>query len=299
MRDMAGRPLPSVESLRCFVAAAEQSSFRRAAERVGLTPAAVSQRIKQLEEMLECRLFERSSRRVELTPDGQALLARALVALQELAACADVGGASPRTVRMSLGTRFELGMSWLIPALVHLRAAEPRWHLDVVFGSGTEILRQLDSGGVDAIITSAPTASAAWTAHALHPEGYSFVAAPSLVQRVALSEPADSANHTLIDISAELPLARYLLAVCPELSFADVWQAGTGAAVRALVLAELGVAVLPTYMVQGDLDGGRMERLLPEYVPLTDSFRLLYRTSSPLRDSLRAVAEALRAWPLR
>jgi DNA-binding transcriptional LysR family regulator len=281
------------------VAAAEQSSFRRGAEQVGLTPAALSQRIKQLEEMLECRLFDRSSRRVELTPQGQGLLERARVALAELHACTAVGGNDALRIRMSIGTRFELGMSWLVPALVHLRSAQPTWRIDLVFGSGREILQRLDGGTVDAIVTSAPSASAEWTAHVLHPEHYVLVGAPDLLARTACASVADAAAHTLLDLDGDLPLTRYLLAVCPDLTFADVWRVGTGAAVKSLTLGGQGLAVLPRYMVRAELRDGVLTELLPQTQPLSDTFRLLHRSTSSMADVLRSLAEELRAWPLR
>ena len=57
--------LPSLDNLRCFVAAAQSSSFRAAARVVALTPAALGQRIKQLEEQIGVPLFERTTRRVD------------------------------------------------------------------------------------------------------------------------------------------------------------------------------------------------------------------------------------------
>lgn len=115
------RPLPSVESLRCFVAAAQQLNFRRAAAEVALTPAALSQRIKQLEDQLGCVLFDRSSRHVTLTPAGTALLERARPALEAQRACADVAGSAPTGLRITVGTRFELGMSFVLPAILALK----------------------------------------------------------------------------------------------------------------------------------------------------------------------------------
>ncbi len=295
---MDERPLPPVESLRCFVAVAEQLSFRRAAAEVALTPAALSQRIKQLEELVGCRLFDRTPRRVELTSDGQALLERARVALDQLRACRDVAGEVARVTRLTLGTRFELGLSWIVPALLELRGSRPRWRVDLVFGSGGEILERLEAGRLDAIVTSAPTARAEWTAELLHLERYVLVGAPSRLSALPLLSPADARRHVLIDIDGELPLTRYLLSVCPGLAFADMWLAGTGGAVLEIVRAGEGVAVLPEYMVRADLEAGQLVRLLPELEPLTDTFRLLFRSQSPQAEVLGELAEYLRARPL-
>jgi hypothetical protein len=137
--DNAAVELPAIESLRCFVAAAERLNFRGAAKVVGLTPAALSQRIRVLEEQLGAALFQRTTRSVQLTPAGLALLPRARVCLAEAAACVRVarGDGSPAPVELTLGTRFELGMSWIVPLLPGLRAALPHLTLNLCSRSST------------------------------------------------------------------------------------------------------------------------------------------------------------------
>lgn len=293
------RPLPSVDSLRCFVAAAQQLNFRRASAEVALTPAALSQRIKQLEDQLGCVLFDRSSRHVALTPAGTALLERARPALDALRACAEVADSAPSRLRIVIGTRFELGMSFLVPVVLELRSAKPQWRIELAFGSGPEILARLERGAVDAIITSAPVADADWESFVLHPESYVMVAAPSLVSRTPLRVAADAQAHVLLDIDGDLPLGRYALSVSPGLSFADVWRVGTGAAVQQLAIAGEGIAVLPLHMVEVDLREQRLVRVLPELALLGDTFRLIHRRASPLADALAQLATELRARPLR
>jgi DNA-binding transcriptional LysR family regulator len=71
--------------LRSFVAVAEELNFTRAAERVHIAQPALSAHIRQLEERVGCRLVERTTRRVSLTPAGEALFALAPTALTGVA----------------------------------------------------------------------------------------------------------------------------------------------------------------------------------------------------------------------
>ncbi|HTN96836.1 MAG TPA: LysR family transcriptional regulator, partial [Nordella sp.] len=78
--------------LRAFVAVAEQGSFSKAAEQLGLSPSSLSQIIRSFEERLGVRLLHRTTRSVALTEAGERLLLRVRPALAELdAALTDVG----------------------------------------------------------------------------------------------------------------------------------------------------------------------------------------------------------------
>ena len=77
-------PLPPLTAVRAFEAAARYGSFTRAAEELGMTQAAVSYQIKQLEDRAGVPLFRRQPRGVQLTPDGAQLAARAGEALEIL-----------------------------------------------------------------------------------------------------------------------------------------------------------------------------------------------------------------------
>lgn len=292
--------IPSSENLRCFLAAARHLSFRRAADEVALTPAAFGQRIRQMEDRMGHPLFTRTTRSVRLTRAGMSLVPVAEDALSHARRCLEVVRAGDEPpVRLMVGTRFELGMSWLLPALLELELERPTWQLETDFGSGRDILSRLERGEVDAIVTSAPVARANWTGDYLHPEHYRFVAAPGLLKRAPLNTPEDASGHTLLDINDTLPLARYLLdGGGATLRFGAVRSCGAGVAILALLKAERGVAVMPEYMVEAELASGELVEVLPEFERLSDSFRLIYRRDHPLRDPLAELATVLRAAPL-
>ncbi|MGB3821082.1 LysR family transcriptional regulator, partial [Achromobacter pulmonis] len=78
------RMLPGTRALRTFEAAGRLLNFTRAADEVGLTPAAVSYQIKEIEDQLGLVLFTRTSRSIQLTPAGAELLRAATDALDGL-----------------------------------------------------------------------------------------------------------------------------------------------------------------------------------------------------------------------
>lgn len=293
--------LPDLETLRAFVSAARRLNFRAAAAEVGCSPTAFSERVARLESDLGCALFARTTRQVRLTAAGHRLLPHAERVLSEARACATVAaGARRQPFALTLGTRFELGLSLVVPALDDLEADRPERTVHLAFGTGPALLAELAAGRIDAVITSARLTAPEIDFAALHPERYAFVAAPAALARAPLAGPVDAADHRLIDKRPDLPLFRYFLDARPG---AEVWRfgarqfLGTIAAVRARVLAGAGVAVLPRYFVAADLAAGSLVEPLPTTPLAEDMFRLVWRQHHPLAEELRALAVALAARP--
>jgi DNA-binding transcriptional LysR family regulator len=295
--------LPSIENLRCFEAAAQLGSFRSAARAVALTPAAVGQRIRQLEDQLGARLFERTTRSLALTRAGLALLPQARAALAAVEHCARVAadGGAPVPMDFVLGTRHELGLSFLLPLRHAIAAAQPGLTMHFYFGSGPDLLNRLRSREVDAAVTSSRLTDSALEGLRVHAERYVLVAAPGLLAKRPLRRPDDAASHVLVDVDAETPLFRYWrdTPAAPELHFARLSRMGTIEAIRQVVLAREGVAVLPRYLVERDLRAKRLVQLFPRTPLLADHFRLVIRADDPRRVIHERIAQVLREAALR
>jgi LysR family glycine cleavage system transcriptional activator len=296
--------LPDLESLRCFAEAARLLNFRAAARAVGLTPAALGQRIRQLEEQMEVRLFHRTTRRVLLTEQGSALLPYAQSALATAQDClrAARGELGPVPMEIELGTRHELGLSWLVPMLPRLRAAHPGLTIHLYFGSGPDLELRVRTQEIDCAVSSRRLTDPKLDFVRLHREDYVFVAAPALLRRRPFRRAEDAAQHTLVDVSRELALFRYwrdATGGSDALAFRALVRIGTIDGIRALVLGGEGVAVLPEYLVAPDLTARRLVRVMPRVKLLNDHFRLIFRGDDPRQHVYRALAETLLREPLR
>ena len=295
--------LPDVDSLRCFIEAARQLNFRAAAGIVGLTPAALGQRIKSLEEQLEVKLFHRTTRRVELTEAGLALLPAAERALDVMADCVTAarGEAGPVEMDLYLGTRAELGLSWITPMLPTLRSSLSHLRVHLYVGSGQDLERRVLVQDIDCAVSSRRIDDPRIEGLRLHREEYCLVVNPALLEGQSLNQPEDAAAFELLDILPELPLFRYFREAdnAPDLRFRSVRSLGTIAAVRAEVLQAVGVAVLPQYLVAEDLETGVLQRVFPKVDIRHDYFRLIYRADDPRRPLFRALAEVMAQEPLR
>lgn len=117
----------NLQGLLAFVESARHGSLSAAARKLDLTPAAVSKSVMRLEEELGVRLFNRSTRRLRLTVEGEVFFGRAEAVLRELdGAVAEVAQATQLPlgrVRISVGASF--GRTWVVPALPELTARHP------------------------------------------------------------------------------------------------------------------------------------------------------------------------------
>lgn len=288
-----------IDSLRCFTAAADTLNFRAASKQIGLSPGAFSDRIRRLEDAVGTRLFERTTRRTHLTEAGHRLLPHAHQILEAVDACRAIATQrdDDRSIELTIGTRTELGISWLAPALGPLRDHRPSRTIHLCMGHSPILLDRTLTGELDATVSSARIADPRLEYATLHRETYALVGTQEVFEG-----PSSAAATTLLDIEPGLPLFRYLLDALPDgqpWSFgAHLYLGGIGA-IRVRALAGDGVAVLPTYFIEEDLDAGRLQRLLPDTPLHEDAFRLVWRKGHPLQGHLLQLAEELRALPLR
>ena len=295
--------LPEVDQLRCFVATAEALNFRRAAAVVHLTPAGLGKQVRRLEERLDRPLFSRTTRRVELTADGVELLTKARRALEALEACTQHAREPPGpSGKLTVGSRHELALSWLVPITTRLAVKNPALELNLYVGSGAELLLRVRTGEIDCAVTSSRLADPNLDFERLHGEEYVFVASPRLLKKNALTQARHAGAHTLLDLTSETPLYRYWRDGAPfelEPRFGRVRLLGTIAIVREYVLAELGVAVLPLYFVRRDLSRRRLVLIFPKVSAAADDFRLVFRKSDGRHALFRELAKILRRAPIR
>ena len=274
--------LPDLESLRCFEAAATHLNFRVAAKTVALSPAAFGDRIKRLEDQLAAPLFVRTTRRVALTAAGH-----------------DRG---PIPYELTVGTRFELGLSRITPALQPLAALRPERTLHLVFGDSDDLVARVRNGLLDCAVTSARLTVAGLSYEVLHEEDYVFVGSAALLARTPLSRAAHATAHVLLDTAADLPLFRYFLDARGRgeaWTFGRIEYLGTIGAIRLRMLQRAGVAVLPRYFVAGDLASGKLVEILPRVRLQRDAFRLVWRSGHAHEQALRLLAADLAKRPLR
>ena len=201
--------LPPLSVLRTFEAAARHLSFKKAAEEVHVTPAAVSQQIKALETYLGVSLFHRLTRALELTQHGAAMLPKIREGFECLAAAVEATRqAQPTGLTVTAPPSF--AAHWLVPRLARFSAAHPDVELrlssnpDTVDRQGEATI--LDENMVDlredrslVAIRYGTGEYPGFRVEKIFAPEYVPVCSPRLMEGPApLRRPEDLARHTLI-----------------------------------------------------------------------------------------------------
>lgn len=140
-----------IDLLRAFAAVAETGGFTAAADVVGRTQSAVSQKILRLEELLSCRLFDRTARPLLLTAEGERLLtfARRILDLNETAVRSLL---DPAVGRLRLGISEDFVPAHLPALLARFQRLYPGLHLELHTGLSCDLLASYDGQQLDAVI---------------------------------------------------------------------------------------------------------------------------------------------------
>src|SRR3954447_2676889 len=146
---MIERPL-DLDAVQAFVRIAELDSFTRAAEVMRTTQAAVSLKLKRLEERLGCRLLERTPPYVPLTAQGAAFLAdaRALLEAHDRALTAFAGARQ----RLIIGISDHVAGPELPALIARMNTQDPQLLIEIRIGSSVPLLQSYDRRELDAVI---------------------------------------------------------------------------------------------------------------------------------------------------
>jgi DNA-binding transcriptional LysR family regulator len=141
----------NAQLLRTFCLVAEEGSFASAADRLHLTPSAVSGHIKRLEVAIGKQFIRRTTRRLQLTDDGELLhqYARSVITMEE--AFFNRLRQGPDIARLRIGATEDFAASWLPRVLREFNRANSVGKLELKVGLTTDLIKQLDRGRLDIV----------------------------------------------------------------------------------------------------------------------------------------------------
>ncbi|MBC7908388.1 MAG: LysR family transcriptional regulator [Rhodospirillaceae bacterium] len=281
---MMNQPL-NLDAVRAFVRIAELESFTRAAEAMRTTQAAVSLKLKRLEERLGCRLFERTPRYVQLSARGAAFLdhARELLEVHDRALASFTRGRQ----RIAIGISDHVAGPELPALIARMNAQDPQLMIEIRIGSSGDLLQSFDRRELDTVIVRLHVGRN--DGEVLTEEQFGWFAAPSWQHRA--DEPLPIA--TMAEPCGVRALAGQLLDAA-GMSWTEIFVGGGVTTVAAAVMAGLGVAALSPRMVPfGAVDVG--PRLGLPALPRLPVLLHTRVTDGQPRDALAALSAAFRS----
>ena len=281
---------------RAFVRVAESGSFSAVAREMGTTQPAVSRQIAALEDYLETRLIQRTTRRLTLTEDGRDLVVHARRVLdvveESLSAVGRRRGAPSGLVRIGASVTF--GRLYLAPRMARLLARYPELSIDLALSdSRADLIEQ----GLDLAVRAGQVTDASLVARRVGSITRVIVAATGyLAARGEPGHPTELGSHDciLFDRDAHPREWQFDGSEGPiTVQVAGRFQTDSLEAAREAVLGGLGVAVLPAWVISEPLADGRVKAVLQRWQPPRVPMHTVYPSRRHLAPRTRAVIDFL------
>ena len=292
----------TLRQLRYLVALEETAHFREAAESCGISQPSLSVQIKTLEEALGLTLVERGRGPVQLTVAGREVARRGREMLDAAQGILDLSV----TLKSGLGGTIRLGTSatlgpYLMPHVVgDLHRTHPDLRLYIREAAPRDLLRELQDGVHDLILTQLPVSAASLSVARLFREPLT-VALPAdheLIEKAELDTP-DLAKQTILSLSPAYALHDHIAAMCNDMG-ADVSRDYEGTsldALRQMVAMDMGLTFLPALYVRSEIEGRAQDVVVRPFRGrrFSRSIGLAWRSSSGAGPAYDRLADAIRA----
>jgi DNA-binding transcriptional LysR family regulator len=283
--------------MQVFTRVVEAGSFAAAAGRLGLSRAAASKQVMQLEEHLGTRLLNRTTRRLALTEEGAQYYERCLGILGAIEEAereaADARGEPRGTLRLSAPVSF--GTLHLGPAVNEFVARHPKLNVALTLDD-----RYVDlvEEGFDAAIRIGRLADSSLVARRLCSVGLVVAASPEYWRRHGRpTQPSELAQHACLNYTLRTDGRdwRFRDAAGEEQSVAVSGPITTnnGDLLRLAALAGVGVAWLPDFIIGADVKAGRLETALDDWRLPAAGVHIVYPQTRHVSPKLRAFVDFL------
>jgi DNA-binding transcriptional LysR family regulator len=286
-----------LEKMATYVRVVEAGSFSAAAKQLRISPAAVSRQISTLEDDLRVSLLRRTTRKMSITPAGRGYYERCLRILREVDDAQALGRTGATEGLLSISAPVTFGLACVVPHLSSFMAAHPGLRVELRL---EDRLIELALEGVDVAIRvgSVLPDSTDVIAHELMSFRRVLVAAPAylkkhgepktpeaLAKHDALAYPSDALDSWIL-VHQEREARVRLNAV---------FRSNAPSALRALSIDGTGIALLPAWFVDEDLERRALRLVLPGWETEPVAVRALHRREHRGSARVRALVEHLRA----
>lgn len=256
-----------------FMRIVQAGSFARAARSLGLSPSAVSKLIARLESRLSTRLIVRTTRSLQLTPEGETYYSRALKVVADIDETERMvahGGVAPPSGTLRVNASIPFAVRHIVPLMPAFLATYPLVKLDLFL---TDSLVDLIEDRCDVAIRVGTLPDSSLKARKLCETPYVVVASPEYLQRHGEPEtPSDLTRHNCLAFNLkptfnEWPFLEPATGSAKPVPIGGNVQANNGETIRRLAIDGLGIARLASFHVHEDVEKGRLVPILERFNP--------------------------------
>ncbi len=288
----------NIRDIKYFIAVAELKHFGKAADRCYVSQPTLSMQLKKLEEELNVQLFERTSKQVLITPEGEKLLVQARAVLREVDQMKQVAQnlQDPYSGSLRLGIIPTMG-PYLLPKLLPLLSERfPNLEIILCEDKTDVILKRLKEGELDAIILALPVEDEGLVSKELFSEPF-LLAVPetSALAKKKQIKMSDIENENLLLLADGHCLRDQALEACrfSGAAMRSGFQATSLETIRHMVAANAGITLLPKMVVDVTPEQSSIViRPFEEPAP-SRLVGMLWRETSAHRVCCEAVAEVI------
>jgi DNA-binding transcriptional LysR family regulator len=283
-------------SLTAFVRVVDSGGFSAAGRKLNMSTTMVSNHIQALEERLGARLLNRTTRKVSPTEVGKAYYDRCIQILADLEQADDIAGAlqsTPRgTLRIYTATHI---VPFVAPVVAEFLSTYPEVKVDLSMG---ERAIDLIDEGIDLAVRLTPPTESSLIVRTLATWRHVLCCSPGYLEKhgrpLELSELAERncVRHVLYPFGDEWRFADRKGGPAAVRVSGNLIT-NSGETLRMAALAGVGVSLAAGFLVQDDLEAGRLTRLLPEYRPVEFSMNAVYPHRHHLSAKVRTFIDLL------
>jgi len=285
----------TLSGLEIFVETAQSQSFVATGRKMGISASAVSKSISRLEKRVGVRLFQRSTRTVRLTSEGEVFLERCRRILGEIQAAEDDLSALTTSPRGRLRVGLALVGGLPLPVISAFMERYPEIQLDLDF---TDRMVDVIDEGFDVVIRGSELQDSRLMSRPLGPYQSCLVASPAYLQTRGIpTQPSDLLNHSCLHYrwqnSGKLyqwPFKKQQAIQAGE-SLPVTMVCSNVEALIYLAQAGRGIACVPDFAVKDSLAAGRLEKVLSSSLAGGSTFHVVWPSSRQMAPKVRAFVD--------
>lgn len=283
-----------------FHLAIQLGSFTKAAEQLGISPAAVGKQIQRLEAEYNTSLFNRTTRKIELTEAGQAFYEESKKLLQQLDdlknLMSSLEGEPSGLLRISIN--YIYGHHWLLPLLPGFLATYPKLKVDVDIADRYPDFKSEDFDILILVGTDDAEPLYDLKVAKLGVTRFAYSATPNYLAVHGMPEmPNDFLKHHIIAHSNWVPKDVLHFKSRPPLPIEPYISVSTTQGIKQAILGNLGIGLLEYESIHQELVNGQLIELLPEEQDTNLIIGAYYRQSRFQPPKIRALIDYLKQHP--